>query len=186
MQLRTLGLVILAGMGFNLALISPSRAGETTITGTNGKSATVQTDVNRNGNTFDVNRTTTFPGGKTTTSNGSFTTDGSGNYTGTVDRTNRKGETNTYAVEGQRDRSNGTVSNTGTIVGPNGKQSTFDRTRSCSSGLCTGSRVLTFPSGKTRTVETTGVRAGQGNYNGTGTVTRRNGNTRSFSFHHSR
>jgi hypothetical protein len=161
-------------------------AGTTTITGENGKSGTVETNRTKDGNTVNIDRTTTFPAGKTSTSTGSFTGTGNGNYTGNVDRTNRQGETNGYEISGQRNRNNGTVTNSGTITNENGKQATFDRSGTCNSGSCTGYRSVTYPGGKTRNTTLSGQRTGKGEFSGTANVTGRNGRTRSGTFVRSR
>jgi len=163
-------------------LVSPTLAGETTITGQNGGITTVQTDRSKLGNTSTVNRTVTYPNNSTSSSNASINNNVDGNYTGTVNRTNRSGQINTYDVNGQVIRNGNSRQNTGTITGTNGKQSSFNNSGSCSNGVCTGDRNLTFPNGQTRNTTLNGQRLERGTFTGTGTVTGRNGNTRSGSF----
>jgi hypothetical protein len=181
-KFNSLGLHILQGFVVSLMAISPIWAGETTITGENGKTTKVNTDRVNNGDTSTVNRNVTYPNNSTSNSTGNFTNNGNGSYTGTVDRTNRAGNTNTYNLDGQITKDGNTRQNTGTITGTNGKQTTFNNTGSCTNGTCTGDRNLTFQNGKTRNTSLTGQRLGRGNYTGTGTVTGRNGNSRSGSF----
>ena len=107
---------------------------------------------------------------------------GNSNYTGTVTHTNRKGETHNHSVNGQRTRTDGTVTNSGTVTGANGNQGTYNNTRTCNSGECTFNRNTTYPNGKTRQVNGTATRTDKGSYSGNATVTGRNGNTRSGSF----
>lgn len=182
MQFRNLGLIVLASLGLSISFASTASAGLLTITGANGKITTVQSDRTRSNGTGNVNRTTTYPNGTTSSSTGVWTGNGNGSYTGTVDRTNRQGTTNGYQINGQYSRVNGTGSNTGTVLGPNGQQSTYNRTGSCANGQCTGTGVFTYPNGQTRTTNVAGQRTGQGQFTGTGTVTGRNGKTRSGSF----
>ncbi len=186
MNLHILSAVTLASLGFSLAFGSVAAASEVVITGPNGQQTVTQTDRTRQGNTVNVNRTTTLPNGKTTTSTGTYTENGSGTYTGTVDRTNRQGETNMYQVNGQRSRENGTRQNSGTIVGPDGGQSTFNRTGSCVNGQCTGNSTFTYPNGQTRNGNMTGTRTAPGTGSGTLNVTGRNGQTRTRTFQRTR
>jgi hypothetical protein len=182
MQFRNLGLTVLASLGLSISFASTASAGLLTITGANGKITTVQSDRTRSNGTINSSRTVTYPNGTTSSSTGVRTIDSNGNYTGTVDRTNRQGTTNNYQINGQYTKNNGSVTNTGTLTGANGQQSTYNRTGTCVSGQCTGNSVFTYPNGQTRTTNVTGQRTGQGQFTGTGTVTGRNGKTRSGSF----
>lgn len=165
----------------SLIVVSPALAIETTVTGQNG-TTTVNTDRVKNGDTTTVNRSVIYPNNSTSISTGNFTNNGNGSYTGTVDRTNRSGNTNNYNLNGQITRDGNTRQNTGTITGINGRQTIFNNTGSCTNGTCTGDRNATFANGKTRNTSLTGQRLDNGTYTGTGTVTGRNGNTRSGSF----
>lgn len=178
MKVRNLSLNFLQGLAVSLMLISPALASETTITGEDGKTTTVNTTRVNSGNTGTVNRTVTYPNNATSTSTGNFTNDGNGGYTGTVNRTNPTGQTNTYNLNGQITKDGNTRQNTGTITGTNGNQSTFNNSGSCSNGACSGSRNLTFSNGKTRNTTLSGQRVERSTYSGTATVTGRNGNTR--------
>jgi hypothetical protein len=181
-KLHSFSLNILKGLTASLMLVSPTLAGETTITGQNGGITTVQTDRSKLSNTSTVNRTVTYPNSSTSSSNGSFNNNGDGNYTGTVNRTNRSGQINTYDVNGQVVRNGNSRQNTGTITGTNGKQSTFNNSGSCSNGVCSGNRNLTFSNGQVRNTTFSGQRLDRGTYTGTATFTGRNGNTRSGAF----
>lgn len=186
MNLRTLSAVALAGLSFSLAFGSVAIASEVILTGPNGQQTTTQTNRTRQGNTVNVNRTTTLPGGKITNSTGTYTGNGNGTYTGTVDRTNRQGETNIYQVNGQRSSGTGTRQNSGTVTGPNGGESTFNRTGACVNGQCTGNRSVTYPNGQTRNVNMSGTRTAPGTGSGTLNVTGRNGKTRTGTFQRTR
>jgi hypothetical protein len=188
MQRFTYKPLIALGICLGVSLISTSAvfAGEVTITGQNGKTTTVDTNTTKNGNTLTRDRTVTYPNGQTRSSTGTYTLDGNGGYDGAVTRTNRNGQTSTVQVDGQRTRTGSTVTNTGTVTGVNGKQTTYNHTGSCTGGNCTGSTTTTFSDGKTRTRTTTGTRDGNGGYAGTTTVTGRNGNTHTGTFQRSR
>jgi len=179
------GLNLLQGFVVSLMVISPALAGETTLTGENGKTTTVNTNRVNNGDTTTVNRNVIYPNNSTSTSTGNFT-NGNGSYTGTVDLINRNGNTNNYNLNGQITKDGNTRQNTGTITVINGRQTTFNNSGSCTNGTCTGDRNLTFPNSKTRNTSLTGQRLGNGTYTGTGTVTGRNGKTRSGSFSRNR
>jgi hypothetical protein len=179
--------LIALGICLGVSAISlPAFAGEVTITGQNGKTTTVNTETNKDGNMVTRDRTVTYPNGQTRSSTGTYTLDSNGGYDGSVTRTNRNGQTNTFDVDGQRARTGNTVTNTGTVTGTNGKTTTYNRTHTCTGGTCTGTNVRTFPDGKTRTTNVTGVREGGGSYSGTVTKTGRNGNTRTGTFHRTR
>jgi hypothetical protein len=182
MKLAKLG-VILVGIGSSLLVSAIALAGETTVTGANGKSSTVNRNVSKDGGTTNVNRNTTYSNGQTSSSTSNFTSTGNGNYTGTTNRTNRQGETTNYQLNGQLLKENGTRQNTGTLTNSaNGNQTSFNNSGSCINGACTGNRITTFPNGKTRTTALTGTRMGAGTFNGTANVTGRNGKSRTGTF----
>jgi len=135
-KLHNLNLRILKGLVAGLMLANPALAGETTITGQNGRTTKVQTVRSKNGNTFTINRNVTYPNGNTSSSTGNFSNNGNGKYMGTLDRQNRTGQTNNYNVEGQILRNGNSLQNAGTITGAKGKQSTFNNSTSCSNGFC--------------------------------------------------
>ena len=181
-------------LALSLLLATPAWAGEVTrtYTGENGKTTTSTTSTSRNPENNTVNRstTTTYPNGKTTSTNSNYnyTNNGNGNstYSGDVVRTNRNGETNNYKVDGQRTRTDGTVTKSGTVTGANGNQGTYNNTRTCSGGECTFNRNAANANGKTRQVNGTAIRTDKGSYSGNATVTGRNGNTRTGTFTRSR
>ena len=175
-------------LALGLLLATPAWAEEVTrtFTGANGKTTTSTSTINRNpeNKSGDRSTITTYPNGKTTSTNSTYKYNNNGNstYNGTVTRTNRKGETNNYSVDGQRTRTDSTVTKSGTVTGANGNQGTYNNNRTCNSGECTFNRNSTYPNGKTREVNGTATRTGKGSYSGNATVTGRNGNVRSGSF----
>lgn len=106
MYLRNLSLIILTSLGLSTSFISTASAGSITITGENSKTTQVQSDRTRTNGSTTTNRTVTYPNGTTSSSTGAWTGNGNGNYTGTVDRTNRRGTTNNYQVNGQYSKNN--------------------------------------------------------------------------------
>jgi hypothetical protein len=177
-------------LALGLLLSTPAWAGETTrtFTGQNGKTTTSTTSTTRDPENNTLNRATitTYPNGQTSSTNSNYRYNGSGSYSGDVTHTNRNGETGNYKVEGQRTRTNGTVTNTGTITGANGNQGTYSNNRTCASGECTFNRSATNANGQTRQVNGDATRTGKGSYSGNATVTGRNGNVRSGTFTRSR
>ena len=89
---------------------------------------------------------------------------------------------NNYSADGQRTRTGGTVTKSGTVTGANGNQGTYNNTRTCNGGECSFNLNTTYPDGKIREVNGTATRTGKGSYSGNVTVTGRNGNMRSGSF----
>ncbi len=185
MHLHPMGAAFLV-VGLGLSLAGSAIAGEIVITGPKGNSASSQSSVTRQDNALSVTRTTTYPSGASSSAVGNYTLDGKGGYSGTLDRTNRYGTTNSYQLNGQYSRSKGTRTNAGTIVGPQGGISTYNRTGTCNNGTCAGTGSVTFPNGKTRTTSASGQRLGAGSYTGNVSVTGRNGGTRSGSFSRTR
>jgi hypothetical protein len=182
-----LGLITLTSVCLSMAIGGNlAQAGETTITGRNGRTGMINTNVNRRNQSLDFDRTTTYPNGKTSNSIGTFTGDRNGNYTGDVTHTGVRGNSRNYFVEGKRTRNNSTVTNQATITGPNDNQSTFNSTRTCGNGSCTGDRLLTYPDGKTRQTNYNGQRVAPGEYSGNVNVTGRNGRIRSGNFYYKR
>jgi hypothetical protein len=179
-------------LALGLLLATPAWAEEVTrtFTGSNGKTTTSTINRNPENKSGDRSTTTTYPNGKTTSTNSiynyknNYNNNGNGNstYNGTVTRTNRKGETNNYSVDGQRTRTDGTVTKSGKVTGVNGNQGTYNNTRTCKSGECAFNRNATYPNGKTREVNGTTTRTDKGSYSGNATVIGRNGNTRSGTF----
>ncbi len=154
--------------------------GTTTLTGPDGAQATSEFEATRDGDTLSGTRTTTYPDGTTSGNTTSFTGDGEGNYSGTVTRSNRQGETNTYGIEGQRTGGDGTIENNATITGPNGQQSSFNRTRTGGEGSYTVESTFTGPNGQTRSKSGNFNRVEPGSWSGTKTVTNRRGTQRTF------
>ncbi|AFY71424.1 hypothetical protein Pse7367_3176 [Thalassoporum mexicanum PCC 7367] len=182
-----LTVLTLAAVGLSLSLGGNiAQAGETTIRGRNGRTGTINTNVNRQNNRLNYDRQITYPNGRNANSTGEFIGDRNGNYKGNVTRTNVNGKSNNYFVEGTRTRTNGTRTNDAVITGPNQNQATFNSSSTCNSGSCTGNRSLTYPNGKTRTTTLTGERVAPGEYSGDVNVTGRNGRTRSGEFYHRR
>ena len=182
MKKYNLGLLVLASFGCSLALSQVSLAKTVTITGDNGRSVTTQQNVTRDGNTIDINRTTTLPNGQTVNNSDSFTRNGNNGYTETVSHTNHQGETKTYELTNQHSYSDGTFQNSYTLTGPNGKQSSISNTVSCDRGQCTRQEQYAYPNGQTRTVDYTSQRVGRRGWTGTETITGRNGRQHTFNF----
>jgi type II secretory pathway pseudopilin PulG len=162
------------------------QAGETTVTGQNGRTINRKVNSHRHNNRLHFDRQTNYPNGKTTYSTGNLTGDRDGNYTGNVTRTNVRGNSRNYFIEGTRTRDNGTRTNNAVITGPNNNQSTFSSTATCNNGNCTSDRTLTYPNGKTRQTNLSGQRIAPGEYRGTVNVTGQNDRTRSGNFYHQR
>jgi hypothetical protein len=185
MKLQTLSLIILTSFGIAAATTSNAWAQETTFTGPNGNKLVRQQNITPDNGTVNVNRTTSF-NGRTTSATGSFTGTGNGSYSGEANRTNAQGNTNSYRINGQINRSDGTFQNNATITGSNGNQSTFNNTRSCNNGQCNSKRVLTYPNGQTRTYNGSATRTDSGTWTGAGSVTSRNGKERTFGIYRQR
>jgi len=88
MQRSRLALIVLAGFSLNLALsqVSSASAREITITGQNGRSLTTQQNVTRDGNTIDVNDSTTFPNGSTRSYSNDLTRNSDGSFNDSINR----------------------------------------------------------------------------------------------------
>jgi len=187
MQFHISKVVILAGLGFGLGLSSATQASEVVYTGKNGRSVTSEVVRDRTETGTTIQRTTTLPSGKTSRSTGTFskTTD-NGGYSGTVTHTNRNGSTTDYQIQGQRSISNGSYQNSGTVTGFQGQQATYETTGTYGNGKISGDRTVTYPSGKTRSMELEGQRTGRGSYSGNVSHTGRTGKTRTSSFQRSR
>jgi len=186
MQVWKPGWMAIATVGFSLMFSPLVLAGQTTVTGPNGRSTTTQTQRQKTETGGTTQRNTTYPDGSNSATSGSWNNNGNGSYSGTVDHTNRQGNTNQYQVEGQVNRGNGSYNNNATVTGPNGQQSTVNTNATYGNGQVNADRAVTYPSGKTRNTQVEGQRTGQGSYTGTVNTTGRNGKTRSGSFQHNR
>ena len=209
MKRGRLALVVIASLGCNFALSQVSSAREITLTGPRGRSMTTQQNVNRDGNTLNINRSNTLPNGSTSSYSNSFTRDGNGNFTNSVTRSYGRDGTNTYQSSQQRSYSNGTYQDNYTFTGRDGKQTTYSNTRSCSNhtcthqqqytnrngqtrsvsnttscndGRCTRQQQYTDRNGQTRTVNYISDRIGRRTWRGTETMTNRRGQQRSFNY----
>ncbi|NJK35537.1 MAG: hypothetical protein HC919_11625 [Oscillatoriales cyanobacterium SM2_2_1] len=177
----------LLALSFVFAPAVLAQSTTTTVTGQNGDTATTNVTRIRDGNLVNVNRNTTFGNGTTTSSQRSTTINPDGSYSSAIQRTNRAGQTTPYRVNGQYSRTGNTITRTGTVTnGTTGQQGTFDKTRTCVSGTCTGTRIYTGAQGRTRTETFTSTRTAPGQRTGTVNVTRRNGSTNQVTFQTSR
>jgi hypothetical protein len=154
-----------------------SRTVNRATTGPNGNTTSVDSTYTWENNQLEIERKYSWPGGQTSGSQSTYQGDGQGNYTGTVNTTNRRGQTNTYNVQGQRQRTGNAWSNQGTVTGPQGQQTGFQRQGSCANGQCSGQRAVNFGDGSQRQGTGEGQRTAPGTWEGSGQVTNRQGQT---------
>ncbi|MCL6435935.1 MAG: hypothetical protein K6T90_17335 [Leptolyngbyaceae cyanobacterium HOT.MB2.61] len=122
MQVRRLGLIAIATLGFGVAFSPIAQAGEMIYTGPNGRITTVNTNRQKTENGVTFQRTTIYSNGQTSSAYGGYTRTGNGGYQRNV-----------------------------TYTGPNGNQSTVYGSGSYQNGVVNGSRTINYPNGQSRT-----------------------------------
>ncbi len=185
------------------------RSARTSVTGQNGKSATLEKNgaIDREAGVAERSKTFTGPEGNTRTVDVTATKTGEGQYdlnrevtgfngdtrsqtgSGTFTKTDNgysasgalTGEKGTSTFNRSATREDGVRTVTGAATGPGGGVRTVDREHDYEAGTYEATRALTGPEGKTRTVETNAVREGDA-VNGSKTVTGPQGNTRTTTF----
>lgn len=174
-------------LGLSLILANSSIAGENTtiVTGSQGRSVTSWRNRVWNQDQLQIDRRTEWGNGDQSYTRSLWTGQGDGNYTGAVDHTNRRGNSRSFQVNGQYDRTGQcSYSNSGAIQGNNGNTVTYNNggSRACDgSGNYTRQQSYTYPDGTIRSLEAEGTWTGDGS-TGTATVKGRQNRYRQFSF----
>jgi hypothetical protein len=122
MQVRRFGLIAITTLSLSMAFSSIAQARELTVTGSNGRTSTVNTDRQKTDNGFTFERNVTLPNGRAYNQSGNYTRTGNGGYERDAVWTGLQGRQTTINGTGTYD--NGVINGSSTVTSPNGQSRT--------------------------------------------------------------